>query len=60
MNLDLTNLTAPYLRKHTGIGKATAIELSKLGASIILVSRNEKFFEKVKEELSTEHKQQHA
>ncbi len=41
MNLQLINKIAVVCGSTQGIGKATAIELSKLGASVVLVARNE-------------------
>lgn len=46
MKLDLKNKTALVCGSTQGIGKAAAIELSNLGANIVLVARNE---EKLKE-----------
>ena len=48
MNLDLTNKNALVCGSTAGIGKATAILLAKLGASVTLFARNE---EKLKETL---------
>lgn len=41
MNLDLTGKRALVCGSTQGIGKASAIELASLGASVVLVSRNE-------------------
>jgi 3-oxoacyl-[acyl-carrier protein] reductase len=41
MNLDLKNKIAVVCGSTQGIGKATAMELSRLGASLVLVARNE-------------------
>lgn len=41
MNIDLSGKHAVVCGSTQGIGKATALELSKLGASITLVARNE-------------------
>lgn len=41
MNLDLTNRNAIVCGSTAGIGKATAIKLAKLGATITLVARDE-------------------
>ena len=41
MNLDLTGKTAVVFGSTQGIGKAAAEELAKMGANLILVSRNE-------------------
>jgi 3-oxoacyl-[acyl-carrier protein] reductase len=40
MNLSLVGKNALVCGSSKGIGKAAAIELSKLGANIILVSRS--------------------
>ena len=48
MNLDLTNKNALVCGSTAGIGKATAIELASMGATVTLVARNE---EKLKETL---------
>lgn len=42
-----------------GIGRAAAIELANLGASIVLLARNEESLKQVKDELSAEQNQQH-
>lgn len=60
MNLDLKNKKAIVCGSTQGIGKAVAMELAKLGASITLVARNEESLKKVKAELSTEHGQTHS
>ena len=41
MNLHLTDKRAVVCGSTQGIGKASAIELAKLGASVVLVARNE-------------------
>ena len=41
MNLDLKNKNAIVCGSTQGIGEASAIELAKLGANIMLVARNE-------------------
>ena len=46
MNLDLTNKNALVCGSTAGIGKASAIELASMGATVTLVARNE---EKLKE-----------
>ena len=40
MNLDLTGKNALVCGGSSGIGKAAAIELSRLGASVTLLARN--------------------
>ncbi|MBK9283185.1 MAG: SDR family oxidoreductase [Sphingobacteriaceae bacterium] len=60
MNLDLKNKKALVCGSTQGIGKAVAIELALLGATVILVARNETELKKVKTELSVEAKQVHG
>jgi len=60
MNLDLTNKTAVVCGSTQGIGKATAIELANLGASIVLVARNEEKLKTVLSELNSQNGQQHS
>lgn len=59
MNLDLTGKTAIVCGSTQGIGKATAIELANLGASIILIARNAQKLAEVKNELNTSKGQDH-
>ncbi|WP_439880996.1 SDR family oxidoreductase [Pontibacter sp. MBLB2868] len=59
MNLDLTNKQAIVCGSTQGIGKAIAIELAQLGASITLIARNEDKLEAVTQELDTSKGQQH-
>lgn len=59
MNLDLSGKTALVCGSSQGIGKASAIELAKMGASIILLARNERSLNEVREELSTSNGQKH-
>lgn len=59
MNLDLTTKRAVVCGSTQGIGKAAAIELAQMGASIILVARNEENLRKVKSELDASKGQQH-
>lgn len=51
MNLSLEGKTAVVCGSTQGIGKATAMELAHLGASLILVARNEEKLKSVIEEL---------
>ncbi len=51
MDLDLIGKRAVVCGSSQGIGKATAIELASLGASITLVARNAQKLEAVKQEL---------
>lgn len=41
MNLDLTGKTALVCGSTQGIGRASAVELAKLGAAVVLMARNE-------------------
>jgi len=50
MNLDLSRKTAVVCGSTQGLGYASAVELAKLGASIVMVARNE---EKLKEAIQT-------
>ena len=59
MNLDLTNKNAVVCGSTDGIGKACAIELANLGATITLVARNEEKLKKTLNELSASAGQQH-
>jgi 3-oxoacyl-[acyl-carrier protein] reductase len=59
MNLDLKNKRAIVCGSTQGIGKAAAIELALLGASVTLIARNEESLRQVKEELNTSQGQQH-
>jgi 3-oxoacyl-[acyl-carrier protein] reductase len=59
MNLDLTNKRAVVCGSTQGIGKAAAIELAIMGASITLIARNEESLRKVKDELDTRNGQRH-
>src|SRR5665213_872128 len=51
IDLDLTGKTAIVCGSSQGIGKAAAIELSLLGANIILIARNADALELVREQL---------
>lgn len=51
MNLNLSGKKAMVCGSTQGIGKASAIELATLGASVILVARNEEELNRVKSEL---------
>ncbi|GAB3825945.1 hypothetical protein GCM10028895_36160 [Pontibacter rugosus] len=59
MNLDLKNKHALVCGSTQGIGKAVAVELAQLGASITLVARNEEKLQAVAKELDTAQGQQH-
>lgn len=60
MNLDLKNKQAVVCGSTQGIGKAVALELANLGASVTLIARNEDALKKAKQELSTAQGQLHS
>jgi 3-oxoacyl-[acyl-carrier protein] reductase len=59
MDLNLQNKYALVCGSTQGIGKAAAIELAKLGATIILLARNEDALKSTLLELNTAFHQQH-
>ena len=59
MNLDLTHKNALVCGSSAGIGKASAMQLAHLGATITLVARNEEKLKNVLAELPTPQDQQH-
>lgn len=59
MNLNFKNKNALICGSTAGIGKASAIELANLGASITLVARNEEKLKQVLSELPSENGQEH-
>ncbi|MHC2990574.1 short-chain dehydrogenase [Pontibacter sp. HJ8] len=59
MNLDLTNKRAIVCGSTQGIGKAIALELAQLGASVTLVARNEATLQETARELDSSKGQQH-
>ena len=59
MNLDLSGKTAIVCGSTQGIGKATALQLAKMGANIVLVARNEVKLSSVKHELDISKGQKH-
>lgn len=59
MNLDLRQKTALVCGSTQGIGKAAALELSKLGANVILLARDESKLKTVLGELDASLGQQH-
>jgi len=59
MNLDLTGRNALVCGSTQGIGKAVAMELAKMGASITLLARNEEKLISVKHELDVSKNQKH-
>ena len=60
MNLDLSNKNALVCGSTQGIGKATALALAKMGASVFLMSRNASTLQDVLSELDTSKGQKHA
>jgi len=60
MNLDLQNKTALVCGSTQGIGKAAALELSKLGANIILLARDEAKLKATLSELDVTKGQKHT
>lgn len=60
MDINLQGKRAIVCGSTQGIGKATAIELASLGASVTLIARNEGALARVKAELSKAAGQQHA
>jgi 3-oxoacyl-[acyl-carrier protein] reductase len=59
MNLDLSGKKAIVCGSTDGIGKASAIELAQLGASVILVARNEDKLVRTRKELDASKGQEH-
>jgi len=59
MNLSLKEKKAIVCGSTDGIGKACALELADLGASITLIARNEEKLKKTLDELSTTEGQTH-
>jgi len=59
MNLDLKNKNALICGSTQGIGKASAIEIAKLGANVILLARDENKLKEVVKELDITKKQKH-
>ena len=59
MDFSLKNKTAIVCGASQGIGKSTALKFAKLGASLILISRNELNLKKVLKNLKTEDHQKH-
>ena len=60
MNLDLSHKTAIVCGSTQGIGKASAQELARLGARIILIARNEDKLKAVLSELDVSEGQEHT
>ncbi|MFQ5638628.1 MAG: SDR family oxidoreductase [bacterium] len=59
MNLSLIGKRALVCGSSQGIGRAVAVELASLNASVCLMARNPEALQKVKDELNTESGQQH-
>jgi 3-oxoacyl-[acyl-carrier protein] reductase len=59
MNIDLTGKIALVCGSTQGIGKASAMELALLGASVVLIARNEDALQKTLKELDTSKGQLH-
>lgn len=59
MNLNLTGKTALVCGSTQGIGKASAIELALLGATVVLVARNEESLKATISELDSSKGQKH-
>jgi len=59
MNLDLNGKTALVCGSTQGIGKASAMELAELGATVLLLSRNEEKLKAVVSELDSTNNQAH-
>ena len=59
MNLNLIGKNALVCGSSQGMGKAIAMELADMGASVTLLARNEATLSQVKAELSTTDNQQH-
>lgn len=60
MDLDLSGKFALVCGSSDGIGKAAAIELANMGASICLLARNEEKLKAVQAELDTSKGQEHS
>lgn len=60
MDLSLKNKTALICGSTQGIGKASAIEIALLGATVVLVARNEEALKKTLTELDSSKGQKHA
>ena len=59
MNIELSNRNALVCGSTQGIGKAAAIELAQLGATVFLLARDEKKLKEVAEELPVPAGQKH-
>lgn len=59
MNIKLNGKKAFVCGSSQGIGKASAIELAKLGASVVLLARNKESLSEVRDELNVSADQKH-
>jgi len=59
MDINLTYKTAFVCGSTQGIGRAAAVELANLGASVVLLARNEDSLKQVKNELNQTQNQRH-
>ena len=59
MDISLKNKKAFVCGSTQGIGRAAAVELANLGASIVLLARNEESLKRVKDELNQTQNQRH-
>jgi 3-oxoacyl-[acyl-carrier protein] reductase len=59
MEIKLTERKAFVCGSTQGIGKASAVELARLGASVVLLARNEESLKRVREELDVAENQKH-
>lgn len=59
MDINLINKKAFVCGSTQGIGRAAAFELANLGASVVLIARNEEALKQVKNELDTSQNQTH-
>ncbi len=59
MDINLTNKKAFVCGSTQGIGRAAAVELANLGASIVLLARNEDSLKQVKDALNQSQNQRH-
>src|SRR5437868_15478353 len=59
MDLNLSGKTAIVCGSSQGIGRASAMALAELGASILLIARNEEALTQVEAELPKNSKQKH-
>ena len=60
MDINLTDKKAFVCGSTQGIGRAAAVELANLGASVVLLARNEDSLKQVKDELNALQNQQHS